>query len=168
MRLLIAMLLVSTTLQAQSLADVARQERNRRVTQHVKARVFTTEGLARAARVLASETGSEPDQETGADTNREAASEEDLEAWEEAVDEQLSIVLDLEYQESLHQDGIAAYRELLADSSTIQSERNQAILNMAVEQAGLDALLPELEDARDVLEELDTRGPARRTTGGGL
>ena len=168
MRFLIVMLFFSTTLQAQSLADLARQERARRATQQVRAsRVFTTEDLARAAQVDASEVESEPDRETTADASREVVSEEVLAAWEEAVDEQLGVVLELEYREGLHREGIAIYGEILADSSSTESERREAIFSMPAEQDELDALLPELEEARKVLEELRALDPGPGTMGDG-
>ena len=177
MKTLIAILFFCLTAQAQSLADLAREERARRektavARLAVEGRVFTNAHLSPApppvvpppAVEAVSPEGEGAGASEGMDSeipNEPAAPtpEETRAAWEVAVSEQQSVVQDLEDQEVRQQLEISRIRNVFVAPVTTAAEKNSAEVQMVVAEAALAQIRIDLDEARAALEDLQALEP---------
>ena len=170
MGVLIITLVSAGTVQAQSLAEIARWERVRRANA-APGRLINNENISvsLSARALApppverdeegsgtDEVSQEPSEEA---RNEEAASEEELAEWEAAVAEQRAVVQSLEDRELRQQLEMNRIRNLFTAPVTTQAERAQAQAGLDQAQSQLDSIRTELEAARMALEEILAEEP---------
>ena len=158
------------TLQAQSLADMARRERARRAMA-TPVTVFNNENilvglpaLALAPPLVDRDTEGSGTDEVSQDAPQEpqdpeAASEEERAEWEAAVAEQRAVVQDLEDRALRQQLEINRIRNLFTAPATTQAERAQAQAGLGGAQTQLEAIRAELEAARTALEDFLAQEP---------
>ena len=179
MKALIAILFFCLTApaQAQSLADLAREERARRektavARLAVEGRVFTNVHLRPAPPLVVpppvvdaeSPEGEGAGASEGMDleTPNEPAAptpEETRAAWEAAVSEQQSVVQDFEDQEVRQQLEISRIRNVFVAPVTTAAEKNSAEVQMVVAEAALAQIRIDLDEARAALEDLQALEP---------
>ena len=176
MKTLIAILFFCLTAQAQSLADLAREERARRektavARLAVEGRVFTNAHLRPAPPVVVPPPAVEAESPEGEgvasegmelETPDEPAAptpEETRAAWETAVSEQESVVQDLEDQEVRQQLEISRIRNVFVAPVTTAAEKNSAEVQMIVGEAALAQIRIDLDEARAALEDLQALEP---------
>ncbi len=171
---LIITLVAAGTVQAQSLADIARAERARRVDA-APGRLINNENISVSLSTLAlapppverdqqGPGADEVSQESSEEVREEArdevvASEEEWAEWEAVVAEQRSVVQSLEDRELRQQLEMNRIRNLFTAPVTTQAERAQAQAGLDQAQAQLDSIRMELEEARTALEEILAQEP---------
>ena len=179
-RVLTITLLFGITVQAQSLAEIARRERAKRAAEVGRGRIYTSEDL-RAAPVAPAAAQSEEVPETAsgepADVPEDLSvagevesgdatepdpggdTEEEWAEWEAAGAVQRAVVQDFEDREVRQQLEIDRLRNLVTAPVATEVERAQAQASLDQAQSRFESIQTELEAARATLEKLEASGP---------
>src|ERR1051326_1073874 len=159
MKALFAILCVAVTVQAQSLADFARHERERQA--HLKpAQVIT--GTGSGATVPAGQSAPQKTNEPKKTEEPKKAAVDPVREYNDQVDKLRAKIRSLQDEEAATQLRLSEFNNQVYAPVVDQAAKDDALAVVAAAQMKLADIRKELADTRKTLEALETQGPPKR------
>ena len=164
MKALIFILLAAMTAEAQTIADVARKERERRA-QAKTVRVITSADIKKTGAAPAAAPTPVPAKPSDAAKPAETPGKSPLdiiEEWDAQMQKVRAAIRELQDQETALQLQVNAFTNQVYAPVTTVAARNQAQANLAQAQTNLVTVRKELAETRLKLQQMEAQGPAKK------